>query len=183
MHCAAPINTIHLRSVSITRLLLYAYAASLVATRLNPVMPSAVLHKAYCMPGNFYAALGNISQTFTLLQLHICKCLMLNFLSLSRMGQFSPWRYGSYRTSQSRGYGVVLQYIVCFIQLYCTLATAHQQSTYAECIILWTVGDDGCEIALFHFAVLGTILILALLWTWYISVPSLILWLILWFWQ
>jgi len=51
-----------------TRLLFRRYH-SLIATRLSPVMPSAVLYKAYCMPVNFYVALDNPSRTFTLSQL------------------------------------------------------------------------------------------------------------------
>jgi hypothetical protein len=66
---------------------------------------------------------------------------------------------------------------------YGILATAHQQSMCAECMNFWTVGDDNCKISLFHFAVLRTILTLALLWILYISVSSLILWQILWCWH
>jgi hypothetical protein len=81
---------IHLRSASITLSPLYAYIASLVATRLCHWTPGCcfatialsshavrcLLYKSYCMPENFYMTMDKPFRTFTLSQLLIWKCLV-----------------------------------------------------------------------------------------------------------
>jgi len=64
------------------------------------------------MPGSFYAAMGKPSRTFSLLQLHIWKCLIYTVLSLSRMGWFSSHVTGLMGNHSSRGYSIMLTYFV-----------------------------------------------------------------------